>query len=232
MDYNYKLLAAKTEKVYNNLIIDATLENGQKVSAFCGALEIASICKKGTKIWLKRTSRKNRLIKYNVSFVEAPEGLIFANPRYSRTLFKEAFEQGLLPELGGYTVCTPLKPKDNNNGLDFELKAPDGHTAFVFVTSLYLKQDGCAVFPNAINFFELKMLDEMAKCRANGAKTYVFMIAPRQDCANAKFVWNLNPQAAASMFDAAKNGLNFLCYGCNLELNEIKIGPKLEILYK
>lgn len=231
MEYAHKLLPAEVVSVYNNLIVDAKLENGQTVAAFCGAVEIAGMCKPGTPLLLKRTSQQKRLVKYNISFVKTPEGIVFANPKYNRQLFAEAFDNGVLTDLAEYTSCRPLSAADNVNGLDFELTGAGGKKCFVFVTSVYNKQDGCAVFPHSINFFEIKMLEEMKKKKAEGAEVYIFMIAPREDCIAAKFIWNLDARAAAALFEAAKGGLNFLCYGCKITKNEIKIDRKMEILY-
>lgn len=217
--------------VCNNLIVDATLEDGQMVTAFCGAIEVAGMCKPNTPILLKRTSNTSRLIKYNVSFVKTSEGTIFANPKYNRKLFEEAFEKGLITDLKNYTNCRSLGERTKTNGLDFELTDPNGKKAFVFVISIYDKQNGNAVFPNNINFFELKMLEEMKKRRDAGAETYAFIIVPREDCLSAKFSWSLNPRAAAALFDAAQDGLNFLCYGCKLAKNSIELDRKMEILY-
>lgn len=231
MDYNYPLLKAEVSAAYNDLIIDARLKDGQTVTAFCGAVEAAEMCTEGTPVWLKRTSVPNRLIKYNISFIQTPQGLVFANPKYNRTLFYEAFEKGLLSDFKDYVSCCPLWEKEDN-GIDFELTDAAGGKAFVFVTSTYHKQDACAVFPHSINFFELKLFEEFQKRYRAGAKTYVVMIVPREDCVSARFVWNLDPQASAAIFEAAKNGLNFLCYGCKLERNKIEINRKMEILYK
>lgn len=231
MDYNHKLLQAEVVECYNDLIVDVKLSDGQTMSAFCGAVEAAEMCKPGMPVWLKRTSKNKRLIKYNLAFVQTPEGIVFANPKYNKQLFAEAFEKKLLPEFENYTDCRPLENTDSPEGLDFELTAADGKKAFVFVTSVYNKQDGTAVFPHAINFFEMKMLEAMAAQRKKGAETYIFMIVPREDCMSARFVWNLDPVAAAAMFDAAQNGLNFLCYGCKIAKNKVEINRKMEILY-
>lgn len=231
MEYNHKLLPAEVVNVYNNLIVDAKLENGQTVAAFCGAIEIAGMCRPGTPIWLKRTCQQKRLIKYNISFVKTPEGMVFANPKYNRVLFEEAFKNGVLADLAEYTECRALGAADNVNGLDFELSRSDGKKCYLFVTSIYNKQDGCAVFPHSINFFEIKMLEEMKRRQKDGAEVCIVMIAPREDCVAAKFVWTLDARAAAALFEAAKSGLNFLCYGCSIAHNNIEINRKMEILY-
>ncbi len=231
MEYNYKLLTAEVIEVCNNLIIDAKLEDSQQVAAFCGAVEVAKMCKPGMRLLLKRTSNSKRLVKYNVAFIETESGIVFANPKYNRQLFQEAFENNVLDDFAEYNTCIPLNINDNVSGIDFELRSDDGKKCFVFVTSLYEKQEGYAVFPQAINFFEMKILEEMKKHQKNGDDVCIFMIVPRDDCISAKFVWNLNALAAASTFEAAKNGIKFLCYGCNVAKNHIEISRKMEILY-
>ena len=231
MEYNHKLLSATVTGVYNEIIIDARLENGEAVAAFCGAPEIAEMCTTGTPLWLKRTSRGKRLVKYNISFVQTPEGLVFANPRYLRQLFQEAFDNSVLTDLKEYTRCTPLEHADTTLGTDFELTAPDGQKCFVFALPVYHKKDSQIVFPFAVNFFEMKMIEKMRQRRQKGAKTYIFMIAPREDCVAAKFIWNADAAGAAVLFEEAKNGLNFLCYGCKTTKNRIEIDRRLEIIY-
>ncbi len=231
MEYNHRLIKATVEKVYNNLIVDVRLENSQIVPAFCGATEIAQMCLPKTTLWLKRTSRPGRVIKYNISFIKTPEGIIFANPRYNKDLFLEAFNNKKISEFAEYSKCKLLGSSDNFNGIDFELTAESGKKCFVFVAPVYNKANENVIFPTSINFFEINMMEEMKKRKQTGAETFVFMIAPREDCLNARFVWNRDANASAAYFEAAKNGLNFLCYGCKIGKNVIEINRKLEILY-
>ncbi len=65
--------------------------------------------------------------------------------------------------------------------------------------------------------------------RKKGHETYVFLIAPRIDTNSVKFVWNLDPIGAAKTYDEAKNGLKFVCYGCNLDINGIEISKRIRI---
>lgn len=231
MQYNHKLLEAEVVAVYNKLIVDAKLDNGKIIPTFCSSPNVVDMCKPKTKLLLKKTSRPKRIVKYNISFIKTPEGMVFVNPRYRYQLFEEAFKKGILTDLAEYKHCRRLNEKDNVKGLDFELTSGEGKKAVVFVAPIYKKQNGMAVFPQSTNFFEMKMIDEMQKRRLQGFETYVLMIAQREDCVAAKFAWNFDAQAAAMFFEAAKNGLNFLCYGCKVDKNNIEINRKMEILY-
>ena len=87
------------------------------------------------------------------------------------------------------------------------------------------------VFPSTINFFELEMFEELKRLRAKGADTYVFLIVPRNDCVQAKFVWNQDPIAAAKIYDEVQSGLKFCCYSCNVNQKSVSIAKKLKIVY-
>ena len=82
-----------------------------------------------------------------------------------------------------------------------------------------------------INFFEIEMFAEMQKMRRQGAETVVFLVVPREDCANIRFVWNQDPVAAAKIYDEVQSGLKFCGYRCRVSPQEVKLTDKLEIMY-
>lgn len=230
MEYKYKLIKATVESVCNNIIIDAKLDDGQKITAFCGAPNIALQCTEGTVIWLKRTSNLARLVKYNVAFIEVNGTLIFANPKYDKQLFLEAFENDILEEFDKYDECAQLND-EFDEGIDFMLSNSFGDKCFVYATSIYSKRDAYAVFPHTINFFEMKVFEELLNRKKQGAEVYVFLIVPREDCIDAKFVWDISTLASGAVYDAAQNGINFICYACNVSKDKIEIDHKLDILF-
>ena len=117
------------------------------------------------------------------------------------------------------------------NHIDFELSNDKGEKCYVFIANMYHKDKGSAIFPAQVSFFELQMFEEMHRLRRQGHKTKVFMIAPRQDCLDVRFSWSIDPVSAAKIFDEAKNGLEFICYGCKIDKKGISIGRKLNISY-
>ena len=230
MKYEGELAAGKVLDVYNKMVADVELREGSTVAAFCGAVEIAEICQPGMQVLLLKSSDDRRIIRYNILFVKTLEGWVFADPKYNRALFKEAFVHKVMEDFREYKNCRPLKSEDLS-GVDFELSKENGEKAFVFVTSIYNKKDGMAIFPQKMNFFEIKMLDAMRKLISEGKKAYIVMIAPREDCIQAKFVWDVDTAAAAAMYDAKQAGVKFLCYGCKIEENSISLATNMEIVY-
>lgn len=231
MDLNYELIKARVVNCYNSLIIDVKLSDDSIVPVFCASSEAVALCCKNLGVSIKRTENKSRKIKYELVYINRNEGVIFVEPSINRKLFIEAFEQKRLPDFAAYTDCRAIERDDHMFHIDFELSNNNGEKCFVFIENVYNKIGGFSVFPAGINFFELEMFEEMARLRALGHSTAVFMLVPRQDCTEAKFSWNLDPVAAAKIYDEAKNGLKFVCYGCILDKKSVSIAAKMKILY-
>lgn len=231
MDLGQEMIPAKVDKVYNSLIIDAALPDKRVVPVFCGASETVGLCAHGTAVWLRQTPSRLRKIKFELMFISRAEGLIFVNPSYNRALFREAFNAGILNDFSEYRYCRPIDPDDHLFHVDFELSDESGAKCYVFIKNIYLKQGGNAVFPSSMNFFEFEMFEEMSRLRNAGHRTAVFMLVPRNDCREAHFSWKFDPVASAKLFDEAKNGLDFVCYGCNLDKKSVSIAHNMKIVY-
>ena len=121
--------------------------------------------------------------------------------------------------------------QDNLPHLDFEFSNNE-EKCFISLRPIYNKQDGMAVFPSKVNFLDMEMFEEMKKVRAMGARTVVVLIVPRIDCVETLFSWTIDPISAARIYDEAKNGLEFVSYGCNLDKKGIIIANKLNICMK
>lgn len=231
MELGQELIPAKVDKVYNSLILDAVLPDKRVVPVFCGASETVKLCSHGASVWLRHTPSKHRKIRFELMFISRAEGLIFVNPGFNRALFQEAFKAGILQDFSSYKYCRPIDPDDHLFHVDFELSSASGDKCYVFIKNVYLKQGSYAVFPDSMNFFEFEMFEELSRLRAAGHRTAVFMLVPRNDCLEAHFSWKYDPVASAKLFDEAKNGLDFVCYGCNLEKKSVSIANYMKIVY-
>ena len=77
----------------------------------------------------------------------------------------------------------------------------------------------------------MKVFEELLNRKKQGAEVYVFLIVPREDCIDAKFVWDISTLASGAVYNAAQNGINFICYSCSVTKDKIEIDHKLDILY-
>ena len=232
MFFEDKLIKGKIVHRYKSLIMDVELSTGECVPVFCPEGDLATeIHKVGNVVYVSKAKDKRRKISYNLELIDTSSGIVLANSGHNLEMFMEAFHAGLLPDFNDYSRIRMIEPSENIHHIDFELSDENGNKCYVFITDMYHKIGVSAVFPAQVSFFEMQMFEEMHKLRQKGHKTKVFMIAPRQDCLDVKFSWSIDPSSAARIFDEAKNGLEFVCYGCKIDKSGISIGKKLEIKF-
>lgn len=232
MEFANKLIKGVIVKHYKDFILDVRLADNSVVAVFCtGDKYNKQMFMSGNEVFISRCDNPKRRLRYDLQIVSLGDGLVFVNAGCSHQLFQEALQEGLLEDFSKYNRCREIQSKENLPFMDFELITENGEKCYVFINVIRNKQDAYAVFPSKLNFFELQIFDEMHKLREQGYKTILFMLIPRMDCLGAKFSWNLDPIAAARLFDEAKNGLEFVCYSCKIDKKSVTVGDKMDILY-
>ncbi len=231
MQITSDLTTAKVIGKYNRLILDVELENKSVIPVFCSCYDVAEMCQVGTIVYISKRKNNKLRLEYEVEFVVQDTKLVYAHPNRNNDLFAEAFNNGKIPELSEYNQCRRVETSDKLAHIDFVLSNSRGEKCFVFITNIYKKIGSDVVFPSEINFFELEMFEEMEQLRIQGHKTCVFMIVPRSDSYSIHFSWKLSPLAAGKIFEEAKNGLNFIGYGCNINKMSVTLSDNIPILY-
>ena len=232
MLFEEKFFKAEVVKRYKRFIVDAKLWNNDIVSAFCSDITvIPDLYVPKAQLMLSRTRDKSRKLKYEVEAVNKGDGWVMVNQKYFPQIFMEAFQNKSMKDFAQYSKIRKLKPADRLPHLDFEL-SNGKEKCFVCLSPIYNKQNGKAVFPTKVNLIDMEMFEEMKKVRQSGHRTVVVLVVPRMDCLQTLFSWTLDPISAAKIYDEAKNGLEFVSYGCNLDKNGINITNKMDICIK
>ena len=232
MKFDDEFLKAKVISRYQRLIMDIKLDDDSLTQAFCSDDNVfPNLYPKGADLWVSRVKEHTRRLRYEVQAVNKGDGWVMVNQRYFPRLFVEALRRRILPDFVQYTKVRRLDAGDHLPHLDFELSNPQ-EKCFVSLRPIYNKQDGKAVFPSKVNLLDIEMFEEMKKVRAKGARTVVVLIVPRLDCVETLFSWTIDPVSAGRIYDEAKNGLEFVSYGCNLDKKGINITGKLNICMK
>lgn len=226
-----ELISGEVVKKFNSLIVDVKLSNGQIVPSFCPSAEVANFCKGGTIVGLRHLDGACAKIQYEIEFVKQNGGMIFVSSPQTLSLFEEAFIAGKIKEFSEYNRIRRINTQDRLHHVDFELSNSEGKKCYVFLESVYNKKGNSAVFPTTIDFFEMDVFAELNLLKEQGARAVIFMIVPRTDCTEIKFSWSLNPVAAAKIYDEAKKGLEFICYGCKISKKSVSLAENMKILY-
>ena len=232
MDFNEEFLKAKVINRYKRLIVDIKLDDDSIVQAFCSDDTVfPDLYIKGADLWVSRVKDKTRRLRYEIQAVNKGDGWVMINQRYIPKIFVEAFKNRQMADFVQYTKIRKIVAADNLPHLDFELSNAQ-ERCFVSLRPIYNKQDGLAVFPTKVNLLDVEMFEEMKKVRNQNVRTVVVLIVPRFDCIKTLFSWSIDPVSAGRIYDEAKNGLEFISYGCNLDKKGIIITNKMEICMK
>ena len=232
MDFKDEFFKAKVINRYQRLIVDIKLDDDSLTQAFCSDDTVfPDLYAKGADLWVSRVKDKTRHLCYEVQAVNKGDGWVMVNQRYFPKLFAEAFRNRQMPDFVSYSKIRKIVAADKLPHLDFELSNAS-EKCFISLRPIYNKQNGKAVFPTKVNLLDVEMFEEMKKVRAQNVRTVVVLIVPRFDCVETLFSWTIDPISAGRIFDEAKNGLEFVSYGCNFDKKGIMITNKMNICMK
>ncbi len=230
MDFEDKLIRADVISCYQKLILDVVLEDGSLTQALCvDDNKNENLYTPGTVVWLSPVTNKNLKIKYEACLIEQNGDLCLTRRANAKRVFGEAFEKGKIAELADYTEIRKLDKNEKNASMDFELSNEKHQKAYVCVACFFDTQMDELVFPTLIDFLQIKKFEHMRNLRKQGFKTYFFIVASKSGLRHATFSWIKNPEAASIFYDEAQDGLNFLCYSCNVTQNNVTLSKRLKI---
>ncbi|MDO9248611.1 MAG: DNA/RNA nuclease SfsA, partial [Phenylobacterium sp.] len=136
----------------------------------------------------------------------------------------EALDLGLIPELAGYTSIRREVNYGVASRIDFLLESPGRPPCWLEVKNSHLKRTGTlAEFPDCVAARSLKHLGELKAMADQGHRAVMLFVIQRTDCDAFAACAELDPKYAAGLIDAAKAGVEVLCYACHIGADAIRI---------
>ena len=104
---------------------------------------------------------------------------------------------------------------------------PD-HKVWLEVKNVHLRRAGAlAEFPDCVAARSLKHLQELTAMVAAGDRAVMLFVVQRADCDAFAACADLDPKYAAGLVDAARAGVEVLCYDCDISPSAIRIARPL-----
>lgn len=90
--------------------------------------------------------------------------------------------------------------------------------------NVHLRRSGTlAEFPDCVAARSLKHLAELKAMVAEGHRAVMLFVIQRTDCDSFAACAELDPKYAAGLIDAARAGVEVLCYDCDISPSAIRI---------
>ena len=232
MKFPDPLIRGRLHRRYKRFLSDIEIQGGGVVTAHCpnpGAM--LGLAEPDSEVWLSPARNPNRKLKFTWELTRVGDHLVGINTGHPNPLVGEALEAGAIAELDGYTSIRREVKYGENSRIDFLLEQPDRPPCYVEIKNVHLKRDdtpdsGLAEFPDSVTARGAKHLRELANMANAGARAVMLYVVQRGDCDRFSLAADIDPAYAAAFTEARRQGVEAICYACDVARDSIEIaGP-------
>lgn len=217
---------------YKRFLADITLETGEVITAHCanpGAM--LGLNMPGLPVYVSKSDNPKRKLQYSLELVELPTGLVGINTNYPNKIVAQALSENAIKELNPIQDFKAEVKYGENSRIDFLLDQNSDRMTYLEVKNVHLARgDGLAEFPDCETDRGVKHLKELASMVAAGHRAINLYLVQRTDCDRFGFAQDLAPKYADAVRKAHNEGVEFLCYDCDISDQEIRLASRLPIL--
>lgn len=184
----------------------------------------------GLPVWLSKSDNPKRKLRYSWELAEIDGHLVGINTAWPNHIVAEALQNKHIEALSAYDDIRPEVKYGENSRVDFLLSGHGLPNCYLEVKNVHLlRKDGCAEFPDSKTARGVKHLRELGNMVAAGQRAINLYLVQRSDCTHFNFATDLDPAYAQAAEEALNAGVEFLCYDCTIDQNQICLRHPLPI---
>jgi sugar fermentation stimulation protein A len=233
LPFSPPLTAGRLVQRHKRFLADVVMATGEATTAHCpnpGAM--LGLATPGSHVWLSHSDAPGRKLPWTLEIVEADGEPVGINTMHPNRVVHGALNQGLVPELAGYTTIK-REAAVGASRMDFLLQGDGLPDCWVEVKNCHLKRNaGLLEFPDSVTGRGAKHLGELARLAQSGQRAVMLYLGQRTDCGRFGIAGDIDPAYAAAFAAARDAGVEMLCYTCRPTLEGMVWGQGLPVLCK
>ncbi len=231
MRFQTPLVPGTLIRRYNRFLADVTLDDGTVVKAHCpNPGSMMGLKDPGLRVWLEPNDDPKKKLKYGWRVADLNGTWVGIDTATPNRVVKEALAARQITELADYTTIIPEQKYGTNSRIDFLLRQDGLPDAYVEVKNVHLlREDDWAEFPDSVTTRGAKHLDELARVADAGGRAVMLYLVQHMGCHRFKLAEDLDPAYAAAFRDARAHGVEMICYGCTVSVDEITLADPIPI---
>ncbi len=223
MQFDPPLVSGHLIERYKRFLFDATLDSGESITGSCpNTGSMAGLTTPGSRIWMSVHSTEKRKYAHAWQLIEADGTIVGINSSLANRIAEEAWYDGMLNFLVGYTTLQREQKYGRNSRIDLLLTAENRPPAYVEVKNVhFVREPGLAEFPDTKTARGAKHLEELGDMAETGARAIMLYVIQRGDCDRLKLCRDFDPIYSAAFDRAIQRGVEAYALKCTLTPSEI-----------
>ena len=233
MKFEPTLHTATLIKRYKRFLADIELPNGDISTIHCPNTGAMTGCAEpGFKVWYSLSDNPKRKYPGTFELAQNSQGhLIGINTGRANHLVVEAIKNNRIAELTGYEHRkTEVKYGKENSRIDIYLSDDNKPDCFVEIKSTTLLINECGYFPDAVTIRGQKHIRELMTLISEGKRAVLFFCVQHTGIKEVKVADFIDQKYANLLKEAIDVGVEVICYGCEINENNIEIDNKLNFI--
>jgi len=215
VNFDPPLIPATLLRRYKRFLADVRLDSGEELTVHTpNTGSMLGCADPGTRIWLRDSANPARKYRYSWELASTAAGIpVGVNTHLANQLVQEAIEQGVIPELQGYTQIRREVKYAQGSRIDLLLSAPGRVDCYVEIKNVTALAEGqSAIFPDAPTERGRKHLQALRDMVRAGYRAVLVLHVARDDARAFRPAAEIDPAYARLLGEVHAQGVEVLAW--------------------